>query len=585
MQDYLAIVAPYGSLDHSTVQHFASLVSMPIVYSDPNYVLLSNDRKSVITLPRGRGNIIGKIFSNNENYKAVSTLSDEEAEDVRRSSGRNLIKEIWGKYVAIIPAVDGVCIFRDPSNSIPCYYAQAGHITAFSSDVKLILRAGLCKLSVNWRMLASSLYYSQLPRSYTAISGISELLGGCALTITRNGSRTSCYWSPWDYAEAIDPVGSPSEKLREIVERVHRCWASVYPNALVAVSGGLDSSIVATCLAKASANVTGLTMVSSSPLGDERVYARQICASVGAKLIEIIYDPLKLNLDQAVSSDLPNPLGKSHERIFNEAIAEVAARVDTEAFFVGAGGDNVFYLTHSARPLVDRLRAEGISNGAINTLIDICAITQASAWQVTRQAWRLYRRRSAGLVWPSVADYLNPAIIEELLDVPPDHPWLPSPPSAPLGKIGHVMMLMRAMNHVEHRDKALSVPMVSPLLSQPIMEYCLRLPSWMVCEGGVDRSVARRAFAKALPQHIVSRSAKGSPDGFIADFIDIHRSEIRERLIDGQLARHGLLDKPALERLLHPNGTLGPRDCPRLMALIDTEAWARHWISLLGQAQ
>src|SRR3546814_8386284 len=63
-------------------------------------------------------------------------------------------------------------------------------------------------------------------------------------------------------------------------------------------------------------------------------------------------------------------------------------RLNVDAFFVGAGGDNVFYLTHSARPIVDRYRTEGLSKGLIDTISDICTITGASIWRVLREAIR-----------------------------------------------------------------------------------------------------------------------------------------------------------------------------------------------------
>src|SRR3546814_6000927 len=71
-------------------------------------------------------------------------------------------------------------------------------------------------------------------------------------------------------------------------------------------------------------------------------------------------------------------------------------RLNVDAFFVGAGGDNVFYLTHSARPIVDRYRTEGLSKGLIDTISDICTITGASIWRVLREAIRVGSRGSRG---------------------------------------------------------------------------------------------------------------------------------------------------------------------------------------------
>src|SRR3546814_13004633 len=70
-----------------------------------------------------------------------------------------------------------------------------------------------------------------------------------------------------------------------------------------------------------------------------------------------------------------------------------------DALFVGAGGDNVFYLTHSARPLVDRFNTEGWSRGTFTTLHDICSITGASVWQVVFEAVRLSRLQNSRADW------------------------------------------------------------------------------------------------------------------------------------------------------------------------------------------
>src|SRR3546814_5560641 len=105
-------------------------------------------------------------------------------------------------------------------------------------------------------------------------------------------------------------------------------------------------------------------------------------------------------------------------------------------------------------------------------------------------------------------------------------------------------------------------PMISSLLSQPIVEYFLGIPPWEACEGGVDRSVARRAFAQDLPIAVTARSGKGSPDGFVGHYIDTHRTEIFERLMDGTLANSGLVDRTQLELALRADAKLRPADCP-----------------------
>src|SRR3546814_17490651 len=114
--------------------------------------------------------------------------------------------------------------------------------------------------------------------------------------------------------------------------------------------------------------------------------------------------------------------------------------------------------------------------------------------------------------------------------------------------------------------------MISPLLSQPVIEACLGIPSWEACEGGVDRSAARRAFSGALPPRVVGRHGKGSPDVFVGDFIHRHRAGIAARLLNGQLAANRIIDPKLLEAALRDCATLLRNDCARIMGLVDRQS-------------
>jgi asparagine synthase (glutamine-hydrolysing) len=52
--------------------------------------------------------------------------------------------------------------------------------------------------------------------------------------------------------------------------------------------------------------------------------------------------------------------------------------------------------------------------------------------------------------------------------------------------------------------------------------------------------------------------------------------EIRERLMDGELAQHRLISRSALDKAL-VSGPAIDRHYVRLMALLDMEAWIRRW--------
>ncbi|MGC1302147.1 MAG: asparagine synthase-related protein, partial [Caulobacteraceae bacterium] len=121
------------------------------------------------------------------------------------------------------------------------------------------------------------------------------------------------------------------------------------------------------------------------------------------------------------------------------------------------------------------------------------------------------------------------------------------------------------------------VPLLHPLLAQPVMETCLAMPSWLWVEGGVDRAVARGAFREDLPDLVVQRRGKGSLHGYFTRVFEASRGVLRELLADGVLARRGLVDGAAVRAYLDQPRRPRDLDFYRLFELADVELWLRGW--------
>ena len=89
-----------------------------------------------------------------------------------------------------------------------------------------------------------------------------------------------------------------------------------------------------------------------------------------------------------------------------------------------------------------------------------------------------------------------------------------------------------------------------PLLSQPLVELCLRIPTYVLIRSGRDRALARRAFANDLPAEIIARYAKGRADHHSRNILDANLAFVRELLLDGALVQKGLLNRTNLELYL-----------------------------------
>lgn len=119
-----------------------------------------------------------------------------------------------------------------------------------------------------------------------------------------------------------------------------------------------------------------------------------------------------------------------------------------------------------------------------------------------------------------------------------------------------------------------------PLLSQPLVELCLRIPTYVLIRSGRDRAVARRAFERDLPTGIVRRQAKGRTDQHVRNILDANLDFLRELLLDGLLVRHGFLNRAALE--LYLGRERSPADFQYAEILQEhacTEAWLRRWVT------
>jgi asparagine synthase (glutamine-hydrolysing) len=155
------------------------------------------------------------------------------------------------------------------------------------------------------------------------------------------------------------------------------------------------------------------------------------------------------------------------------------------------------------------------------------------------------------------------------------HPWLEAVPSPP-GKAAHVAALLRVQQSIDPM-RGRMVPVINPLLAQPIVELALGIPSWRWREGGTDRAVARQAFATSLPDQIVARRGKGGPDGFSRAVIVANQVVVRERLMEGRLVARGIVDRTALAEALAPGAAVAGNDHVRLQELLVAEAWLDHW--------
>lgn len=564
------------SSDHSDQERFKRAMTsnraVPIRSEFQGINAFCSDASVELTLGR-QGFVFGPLFRRNSVFSTVTQIDDGAAAEIIRTAGGNLCHNFWGGYVAAWSQPEGGwLVSRDPSGAMPCFYARLGAGTLIFTDIDLALQAGLPRPAVDWAALANCLSSVGLPTEATALVGVTELMPGFSLAISASRTEVRAYWSPWDHVNRpLGDDGQAQEALRRTVDGCVGAWASRHKRILLTASGGLDSSIVAAALSRQPNRFELLTKSSFSPSGDEREYARIVAEHVATTLHEELYDHAHIDVTRA-DTNLPRPWGAAFVQSNAEIVKACCERNDLDAEFTGFGGDSVFCAMSSATPIVDRYRSGARYREVRQTFDDVCALTGCTGLQAGWMALKRAMRTSPQYRWRVQDLFLSKRAWNH-----PSHPWMIPPKGSLPGKAVHIAHLLQPMGAFDwgHRDGGPG--QVHPLLSQPIVELCLAIPTWKWVSGGRERSMARSAFADRLPASILGRRTKGIQDAFYMDVVDRNRALYRAYLVGGVLHEYGIVDGDAVAAALSDPRPVAPPAHTRLSILMNAEIWARAW--------
>ena len=570
MDRFLAIV---GICDDATsrAQRLATLameiVGFHQVLDAPGLMVLAHPGLETRSLGLGHGVVLGRFF-NKQFEEAPSQLDARLGE----RSAEILLEQFWGGYVAFIAQGSSgeTLVVRDPSGALPCYHLSWQGLEIFLSDAALAVSLDLMHLRLSWDYVAAQLVFPQLRLAQTGANQVCEILAGTFASCSPVGVKRKPLWRPLRAAATIRTMSEAAAVVGEATRDSIVALARGRGPAAVRLSGGLDSSIVASILGK-TANIPSCVNLSTPGLdGNEQRYARAVAETIAASLHVVSPEPSPLDVAQSPSLSF-RPGEPAVLQGLNRALDAACCDLGAGVIFTGAGGDNVFSHLSAVYPATDRLLDQGPGPRFLQTAGAVAEIFQTTTWRVAAAAVRnaLSRTRPR---WRPDFRYLNAAVAPQAADV---HPWLEDAEGVAPGRIGHVMAILRAQNPTDPANSDARLPTIHPLLTQPVMEACLRVPSWLWVEGGTDRAVARTAFQTQLPSSVLKRRGKGRLDSYCAEVYLQSRASLRALLTDGKLAGRGLLDLPAILAYLDRPGPPRNHDFYRIFELADLEAWMR----------
>lgn len=565
----------------------------PTVVEPGLHVFTSGSRKGVngsYRLSPFKGVVLGRLFRRSELGQPSTPdvqLSKAEIERISRTDSHALVSEFWGRYVAFLPAPDGNRVLRDPSGALPCYRLRWEGVGIAFSWLEGLLEAlpELPLPGIHWDGLAAHLAQGPVSGVPTALNEVFHVPAGELAGLDIDGAALEPAWDAVDFARRPieDTPARAAIRLRQTVHACARAWADCHDSLLLRLSGGLDSAILLSSLGQSDtrAQITCVNYHSSGADSDERPYARLAAERARRPLIELECDGrylLERVLDVALT---PTPESYVGRLSMARMDAELAALHRATALFTGGGGDQLFFEQRCTWPAADYLRVRGLDGGFLSAAQDAARLGRVSVWRAMRRAIVDGYLPTPSRESPGWRPALAPKGVSS--DIPLRyhfvHPCLAHADDLPIGKYKQLRQLVSAFGYYDPYLREAAPELVNPLMSQPLIELCLGLPTYLLTQGGRGRALARQAFADDIPSQIATRRSKGGMEEHLTEVLQRNLPFARKLLLDGQLVQRGLLDRARVEEALSGRPSSEQAHVGEIHGGLAVEAWLQRWSS------
>jgi asparagine synthase (glutamine-hydrolysing) len=531
----------------------------------------------------GRGVLLGTLFRRSdidgELTPSQASIEATESEALLADGGACLSHRFWGRYIAFVRDAERrtTWVFQNPSGGWPVYRAKASGLWLYFSELRDFARLSERPLSISWDYIAAHAVVPVLYTEATGIDGIQELLGGQCDRINDCGLATLTRWSPATFtASILDDPDCAAKELHRIVDYCTRAWASCYPNLLHQLSGGFDSSALASCLVRAADTDVSFVHYHSVGVGsDELCYAQMIAESAGRPLMVRPGDAIISFEDFEHITPSPRPssyLPCAVER----TSAELARMLGATGICTGQLGDAVFYQSRDHRIAVDYVHNNGITRKLPSVVKQAAALSKVAGGRIAIEALTGLTRRYPETNLMLEAIRYRKLLTRAVIDATRTggrfaHPWVRAAAGVPPAKARQIAMMASALPARVAMSQADDAEYVHPLGSQPILELCSAIPTYTLTYGAIPRGLARIAFGGNLPDTVLKRRLKSRASAYIDKLVEHNRALLKVWLVDGELVRRGIVEsQPLVDVLAGKPTTVDPGE---LQFLASLTAW------------
>ncbi len=502
--------------------------------------------------------------------------------------GSHAIEELDGMFGLAIwdRRTRTLLLARDRAGEKPLFYARVGHEILFASELQCILRHPDISRDLDEVAVAEYLRLGYVPEPRTTFRAIRRVEAGTFVRFSEEGKQIVRYWDPASFEIAAREPRSAVRELRRLMERaVEKQVMSDVPVG-VFISGGMDSSILATLAAK----FIGVDKVHTfSAQFAEESFDESADAAVLAARIHTQHMPVRTD-EETLLDALQNVIRGVAEPLADPAILPTfllsrAARQYVKVILSGEGADELFggyptYVGHKLAPTYDALprfarrllrrAVESVPSSSRKVTLEFLLkkfVTAAEKpWMERHLDWF-----GTGL---SMAVYKSP---------PPAMPELPSVPPDRDPLTGAMLLDYRSylrdnlLVKVDRATMLSSVEARAPFLDRDVTRFALTLPAHIRVRRMTTKWVLKKAAEAWLPRDVIGRRKRGLSVP-IASWINHGlRGEVDRLLAPQRLRDDGFLNTAYVSELLAEHRAGRANHAKPLWAVVMLQYWLETW--------
>jgi asparagine synthase (glutamine-hydrolysing) len=502
--------------------------------------------------------------------------------------GSDAIAEIDGMFGLAIwdHRTRTLLLARDRAGEKPLFYARVGHEILFASELQCILRHPDISRDLDPIALAEYLRLGYVPEPRTMFRGIRRVEAGTFVRFTEAGKQIVRYWDPESFAVRRWPTADAVTMTRQLIERaVEKQVMSDVPVG-VFISGGMDSSILATLAARFIGvdRVHTFSAKFSEASYDESGDAAILAARIRTKHVPVRTDEAALlEALQTVVRGVAEPL--ADPAILPTFLLAREARNYVKVILSGEGADELFggyptYLGHKLAPIYDAL--PGFVRAILRRAVQR---VPASSRKVTLEF--LLKKFVTDAERPWIDRHLawfGTGLTAAVVKSPPAE--LPEMPSVPADRdplTGAMLLDYRSylrdnlLVKVDRATMLSSVEARAPYLDRDVTRFALSLPADLRVRRTTTKWILKKAAEAWIPKDVIYRRKRGLSVPIASWLNHGLRGEVDRLLAPQRLRDEGLVDEAYVTNLLMEHRSGRANHAKPLWAVVMLQYWLESW--------